>query len=168
MDKRGCNVFPASSMAEFSRIIESDCPNYAIIDLRLSDGTGLDAVESIRKKKRDAKIIVLTGYGAIATAVAAGKIGAIDYTYGASNSIVKTTIEFAYKQWFNMGIESTRGLEFGEAMQTPAMIKQRDPGIFGKLPPDLKRAGKNIFQQGRTVWNPIGRIFNGKVFPPFT
>ena len=96
------------------------------------------------------------------------KIGSIDYNYGASNTIVKTTIEFAYKQWFNMGIESTRGLEFGEAMQTPAMIKQRDPGIFGKLPPDLKRAGKNIFQQGRTVWNPIGRIFNGKVFPPFT
>ena len=40
--------------------------------------------------------------------------------------------EFAYKQWFNMGIESIRGLEFGEAMQT-YMIKQRDPGIFGKL-----------------------------------
>ena len=47
MEKRGFNVFPANSMAEFSRIIESDCPNYAIIDLRLSDGTGLDAVESI-------------------------------------------------------------------------------------------------------------------------
>ena len=67
-----------------------------------------------------------------------------------------------------MGIESTRGLEFSEAMQTPAMIKQRDPGIFGNLPPSLQRAGRNIFQQGRTVWNPIGRIFNGKVFPPFT
>ncbi len=96
------------------------------------------------------------------------KIGSIDYSYGASNSIVKTTVEFAYKQWFNMGIESTRGLEFGEAMQRPANVKARDPGIFGMLPPDLKRAGKNIFQQGRTVWNPIGRIFNGKVFPPFT
>ena len=107
-------------------------------------------------------------YALEAIEVYPSKIGAIDYSYGASNSIVKTTIEFAYKQWFNMGIESTRGLEFGEAMQTPAMIKQRDPGIFGKLPPDLKRAGKNIFQQGRTVWNPIGRIFNGKVFPPFT
>ena len=79
MEKRGFKVFPANSMADFDRIIEDICPNYAIVDLRLTDGTGLDAVESIRKKKRDAKIIVLTGYGAIATAVAAVKIGAIDY-----------------------------------------------------------------------------------------
>ena len=79
MEKRGFNVFPASSMAEFSRIIESDCPNYAIIDLRLRDGTGLDAVESIRNVNPKSKIIVLTGYGAIATAVAAVKIGAVDY-----------------------------------------------------------------------------------------
>ena len=79
MQKRGFNVFPANSMADFSRIIENSCPNYAIIDLRLSDGTGLDAVESIRKVNPESKIIVLTGYGAIATAVAAVKIGAIDY-----------------------------------------------------------------------------------------
>ena len=79
MEKRGFNVFPAISMADFSKIIESDCPNYAIIDLRLSDGTGLDAVESIRNVNPKSKIIVLTGYGAIATAVAAVKIGAIDY-----------------------------------------------------------------------------------------
>jgi two-component system response regulator RegA len=79
MEKRGFRVFPASSMADFDRIIQDICPNYAIVDLRLTDGTGLDAVENIRKKKQDAKIIVLTGYGAIATAVAAVKIGAIDY-----------------------------------------------------------------------------------------
>ena len=79
MEKRGFNVFPANSMADFERIIQNVCPNYAIIDLRLNDGAGLDAVESIRKKKQDSKIIVLTGYGAIATAVAAVKIGAIDY-----------------------------------------------------------------------------------------
>ena len=78
MEKRGFNVFPANSMADFGRIIKNVCPNYAIIDLRLNDGAGLDAVESIRSKKPDSKIIVLTGYGAIATAVAAVKIGAID------------------------------------------------------------------------------------------
>ncbi len=79
MGKRGFKVFPASSMSDFGRIIEFVSPNYAIIDLRLNDGTGLDAVESIRNKKPDSKIVVLTGYGAIATAVAAVKIGAIDY-----------------------------------------------------------------------------------------
>ena len=66
-------------MADFGRIIKGICPNYAIIDLRLTDGTGLDAVERIRNINSNSKIIVLTGYGAIATAVAAVKIGAIDY-----------------------------------------------------------------------------------------
>ena len=62
MEKRGFNVFPANSMAEFERVVKEICPNYAIIDLRLNDGTGLDAVETIRSKKPDSKIIVLTGY----------------------------------------------------------------------------------------------------------
>ncbi len=79
MEKRGFKVFSASSMADFDRIINIACPNYAIIDLRLTDGTGLDAVERIRNINTRSKIIVLTGYGAIATAVAAVKIGAIDY-----------------------------------------------------------------------------------------
>ena len=79
MEKRGFNVFPANSMAEFERVINGIRPNYAIIDLRLNDGTGLDAVETVRSKKPDSKIVVLTGYGAITTAVAAVKIGAIDY-----------------------------------------------------------------------------------------
>ena len=96
------------------------------------------------------------------------KIAQVDYSYAASNQIQKITIEFSYKQWFNMGIESTRGLEFGHSLQTAANIKARDPGLFGMLPPTLQRAGKDIFQQGRTVLNPIGRIFKGKVFPPFT
>ena len=96
------------------------------------------------------------------------KIAQVDYSYAASNQIQKITIEFSYKQWFNMGIDSTQGLEFGHAMQTAANIKARTPGLFGMLPPSLQRAGKDIFHQGRTVLNPIGRIFKGKVFPPFT
>ena len=54
-------------------------PAYAIIDLRLEDGNGLDIVEAIRRKRPESSIVVLTGYGAIATAVAAVKIGAVDY-----------------------------------------------------------------------------------------
>jgi hypothetical protein len=96
------------------------------------------------------------------------KIGTLDYSYSSTNAANKITIEFSYKQWFNMGQESARGLEFGHAMQTAANVKARTPGLFGKLPPSLQRAGKDIFQQGRTVLNPIGRIFKGKVFPPFT
>jgi len=96
------------------------------------------------------------------------KIGNIDYGYSLGNQITKITIEFSYKQWFNMGLESAAGIEFGHSIQAAADIKARDRGLFGKLPPSLQRAGKDIFQQGRTVLNPIGRIFKGKVFPPFT
>jgi len=54
-------------------------PAYAVCDLRLEDGNGLDVVEVIREKRPDSRVVVLTGYGAIATAVAAVKIGATDY-----------------------------------------------------------------------------------------
>ena len=96
------------------------------------------------------------------------KIAAINYDYGSLNQLVKITVEFSFKQWFNMGLESTRGLEFGHSMQTAADIKSRDTGIFGKLPPSLQRVGRSAISQARTVLNPVGRIFKGKVFPPFT
>ena len=50
-----------------------------MVDLRLEDGNGLDVVEALRERRPDCRIVVLTGYGAIATAVAAVKIGATDY-----------------------------------------------------------------------------------------
>ena len=79
MEKRGFKVYPANSIEEFNRIIEKNVPNYAVIDLRLEDGTGMDALEKIKSRNTESKIVVLTGYGAISTAVAAVKIGAIDY-----------------------------------------------------------------------------------------
>ena len=54
-------------------------PAYAVVDLRLEDGSGLDVVDALRSRRADARIIVLTGYGAIATAVAAVEMGATDY-----------------------------------------------------------------------------------------
>ena len=94
-------------------------------------------------------------------------IGAVEYDYSKSNEIAKVTIGFAYKQWRNMATETT-GIEFGHSQQTMANIKARTPGLLDRLPPDLKRAAGGIIAQGRTVLNPVGRIFKGKVFPPFT
>ena len=54
-------------------------PTFAIVDLRLGDGSGLEVVKEIQKFKKDSRVVMLTGYGNIPTAVAAIKAGAIDY-----------------------------------------------------------------------------------------
>lgn len=79
MEKRGFEVEMAGSVAAGRAIATARPPAYAVVDLRLEDGNGLDVVEVIRNRRPDARVIVLTGYGAIATAVAAVKIGAVDY-----------------------------------------------------------------------------------------
>lgn len=79
MERRGFNVTTAASVAEGKSSALSSPPAYAVVDLRLEDGNGLDVVEVLRERRADARIVVLTGYGAIATAVAAVKIGATDY-----------------------------------------------------------------------------------------
>ena len=79
MEKRGFTVEAALSVAEGRAAASARPPAYAVIDLRLEDGNGLDVVEALRARRPDSRIVVLTGYGAIATAVAAVKIGATDY-----------------------------------------------------------------------------------------
>ena len=79
MEKRGFAVELAASVSEGKAIAQARPPAYAVIDLRLEDGNGLDVVEALRDRRPDARIVVLTGYGAIATAVAAVKFGATDY-----------------------------------------------------------------------------------------
>lgn len=79
MEKRGFLPETAESVAEGKLIAQSRPPAFAVVDLRLEDGNGLDVVEMLREIRPDCRIVVLTGYGAIATAVAAVKIGAIDY-----------------------------------------------------------------------------------------
>lgn len=79
MEKRGFAVETADSVAAGRAIATARPPAYAVVDLRLEDGTGLDVVELLRERRPESRIVVLTGYGAIATAVAAVKIGATDY-----------------------------------------------------------------------------------------
>ncbi len=79
MERRGFAVETAGSVAAGRAIATARAPAYAVVDLRLEDGNGLDVVEVLRERRPDCRIVVLTGYGAIATAVAAVKIGATDY-----------------------------------------------------------------------------------------
>ncbi|AUM75194.1 ActR/PrrA/RegA family redox response regulator transcription factor [Paracoccus jeotgali] len=79
MERRGFQPTVAISVAEAMEAVRKSPAAHAVIDLRLEDGSGLDVVEALRDARADARIIVLTGYGAIATAVAAVKMGATDY-----------------------------------------------------------------------------------------
>jgi two-component system response regulator RegA len=79
MERRGFQTAVAESVAEGKRAVGARPPKYAVIDLRLEDGSGLEVVELLRTARADARIVVLTGYGNIATAVAAVKAGAVDY-----------------------------------------------------------------------------------------
>jgi two-component system response regulator RegA len=79
MERRGFEVRTAGSVAEGTAAAEAQPPAFAVLDLRLADGSGLDVVTALRAKRPDARIVMLTGYGNIATAVAAVKAGALDY-----------------------------------------------------------------------------------------
>lgn len=79
METRGFTVETAETVAEGIAKARARPPRYAVVDLRLGDGNGLDVISAIRQRKDDAHIVVLTGYGNIATAVNAVKLGAEDY-----------------------------------------------------------------------------------------
>jgi two-component system, response regulator RegA len=79
METRGFVVDMAESVAEGIMKVQQKAPKYAVVDLRLGDGTGLDVIEVIRESRTDTRAVVLTGYGNIATAVTAVKLGAVDY-----------------------------------------------------------------------------------------
>ena len=79
LESRGFEVTTASSVAEATDALRVALPAFAVLDMRLEDGNGLKVVEAIRERRQDSRIVMLTGYGAIATAVAAVKAGAVDY-----------------------------------------------------------------------------------------
>ena len=79
MEVRGFDVVDAGSVQEGTDLLRKSAPAYAILDMKLEDGTGLALVPELRRKRPDCRIVMLTGFGNIATAVAAVKAGAVDY-----------------------------------------------------------------------------------------
>ncbi len=79
MEKKGFIVSQAESVKAGIERVKSKNPGFAVVDLRLNDGNGLEVVKEIQKNNSKSRIIMLTGYGNISTAVAAIKEGAIDY-----------------------------------------------------------------------------------------
>ena len=79
MEKKGFAVLQAESVKKGIDAVKTNKPAFAVVDLRLGDGNGLEVVKEIQNSNADSRIVMLTGYGNIPTAVAAIKQGAIDY-----------------------------------------------------------------------------------------
>ena len=98
-------------------------------------------------------------------------IGSLEYTYGANNAIVELPITLNFRYWKNLTIDQVNGATIGQAVgDLPTIKASTDYGLFGgilsKLPPELKRAGRDILQTTRRNL-PIGRVTGGRLFPPF-
>ena len=106
-------------------------------------------------------------YGIEATDVYPATISAVEYSYGASSTLVKINIGFNYRRWWNMTDSSITGMDFANSTQVIPDATEQNTGLFGKLPIELQRAGRDVFNQARTQL-PIGRLTKGKIFPPFT
>jgi hypothetical protein len=106
-------------------------------------------------------------YGIEAIEVFPQTLSAVEYSYGASNQLVKINVGFAYKQWYNLTTDYVAGMNFGNSLQTIHDVKGADRGLFGRLPIELQRAGREVFNSAKQQV-PIGRLFKGKLFPPFT
>ncbi len=79
LTQRGFEVADVASVAEARTAAEERPPAFAVLDMRLEDGSGLDIVDELHRRRPDCRVVMLTGYGNIATAVAAVKAGAVDY-----------------------------------------------------------------------------------------
>tara|TARA_Y100000768_G_scaffold87710_1_gene62905 strand:+ start:267 stop:830 length:564 start_codon:yes stop_codon:yes gene_type:complete len=79
MEKKGFKVFQAEGVKKGIESVKQQKPAFAVVDLRLGDGNGLEVVKEIQNSNSKSRVVMLTGYGNIPTAVAAIKQGAIDY-----------------------------------------------------------------------------------------
>ena len=79
MEGRGFTVTTAESVGEGLLQVEKAAPVFAVVDMRLGKGNSLDVISAIKKRRPEARAIILTGYGNITSAVNAVKLGAVDY-----------------------------------------------------------------------------------------
>jgi two-component system response regulator RegA len=79
MEQRGYRPSVAGSVADGKAAVAANPPAFAVIDMRLGDGNGLDIIADLKERRPDARGVILTGYGNIASAVTAVKMGAFDY-----------------------------------------------------------------------------------------
>tara|TARA_Y100001980_G_C14473926_1_gene253595 strand:- start:69 stop:995 length:927 start_codon:yes stop_codon:yes gene_type:complete len=98
-------------------------------------------------------------------------VGGIDLAYGSNDQPTQIPVTLNYRRWINLTLDQVEGATIGAAFgDVPTIKASKEFGLFGgllsKLPPELRRAGRDILQTTRRNL-PIGRVTGGKVFPPF-
>jgi len=98
-------------------------------------------------------------------------IGSIEYAYGNADQVTLVPITLNFRTWRNLTIDQVNGATVGQAIgEVPTIKASKDFGLFsgilGKLPPEFRRAGRDILQTAKRNL-PIGRVTGGRLFPPF-
>ncbi len=101
MEKKGFSVSQAEGVKIGIESVKSKKPAFAVVDLRLNDGNGLEVVKEIQKNNSESRIVMLTGYGNIPTAVAAIKEGAIDYLAKPAAAPIAVIISVIFILYYN-------------------------------------------------------------------
>ena len=133
----------------------------------LKDYAGTIDIYQLGSNDQDGDTTDVPTYAIRATECYPETVSAVEYNYGSANQIVKINVGFQYRQWYNLTTDSIGAVDFGASSQTVHEVKKGAPGLFGFLPPDLQRAGRDVVNSAKNQI-PVGRIFKGKVFPPFT
>lgn len=79
LEQRGFKVEAVETVLDAKSKIRANPPAFAVLDMRLEDGNGMDVIDLLHERRPDSKMVMLTGYGNLATAVSAVKRGAVDY-----------------------------------------------------------------------------------------
>ncbi len=79
LEQRGFVVDAVETVLEAKSKVHANPPAFAVLDMRLEDGNGMDVIDLLHERRPDSKMVMLTGYGNLATAVSAVKRGAVDY-----------------------------------------------------------------------------------------
>ena len=133
----------------------------------LKDYAGTINIYQLGSHDQDGDTTDVPTYAIRATECYPETVSAVEYNYGSANQIVKINVGFQYRQWYNLTTDSIGSVDFGASSQTVHEVKKGAPGLFGFLPPDLQRTGRDVVNSAKNQI-PVGRIFKGKIFPPFT
>ncbi|WP_062014958.1 response regulator transcription factor [Aureimonas sp. AU4] len=149
-ERRDYTVRVCAGVGEMRAAIESETPDYAVVDLKLTDGSGLECVKILHEHDADMRIVVLTGYASIATAVEAVKLGACHYLAKPSNT---DDIEAAFAR-----AEGSTDIPLGtRATSIKTLEWERIHEVLAEVDFNISEAARRLGMHRRTLARKLGK-----------